>query len=102
LRAVLQVAFAFSGATIKDEEGCDTEERAPTIFRAVPPELELKVDETQELTVFAVPTADGYVNETLVCTIENNPDPAEFRVAAVGVTPSVTVDREDLGTLKKD
>lgn len=97
---MVQVSFEFRGEPIKDEDGLDTEARAPTIFRAVPRELELKVDETQELTVFAVPTSDGYVNDTLVCTIENNPDPAVFRVAAVGVTPSVKVDREDLGTAR--
>ena len=58
-------------------------------FHVQPQSLELPAGETSQATVWCFPGADSACDDTLVCSIEGNPDAAEFRFTALGATPSV-------------
>jgi hydrocephalus-inducing protein len=53
--------------------------------------LDLKVDETAEVTVWCFPTELGDVADAVVCIIENHPEPVEFSMTAIGTAPAVQV-----------
>lgn len=67
-----------------------------------PPEMDIKVDETQELYVYGFPKAVGPVEDAVMAIIADNPTPAEFPVALAGDTPKVEIDLEidDKGNCK--
>lgn len=49
------------------------------------------MDETQDLTVWAFPTAEGPVEDVIVAKIKDNPVPVEFPVTVIGGRPLVLV-----------
>ena len=53
--------------------------------------LDLKIGETQELTLWAFPKAAGPAQDVVVCRISDNPVPVEFPVSCVGAKPQVEV-----------
>ena len=65
------------------------EEPVEPVFAFHPPEMTLKVDETQELTVFAFPREPVPSEDFLVCECENSPNKVEFPLAVVGEKPKV-------------
>ncbi|NWI09406.1 HYDIN protein, partial [Crypturellus soui] len=54
-------------------------------FLFEPPQLTLKANEKQELTLWAYPTSSGIVEDNLVCCIKDNPEPVVFRLCCQGV-----------------
>ncbi|EFJ42226.1 hypothetical protein VOLCADRAFT_67248 [Volvox carteri f. nagariensis] len=63
------------------------------VFLLHPQSLDLKVDETQELVVYAFPKADGLVEDVIVCRIKDNPTPVEFPISVIGAKPQVQFER---------
>lgn len=65
-------------------------EKSPFILE--PENMELAVDETKVLTVYAFPEkAQGYKDE-IICLIKDNPNPILFNVGCLGSKPVVEVD----------
>lgn len=65
------------------------------VFIVHPEALDLKIDETQEVSVFAFPAADGKIEDVLECVVKDNPTPVEFKIQATGAKPAVTVEGPD-------
>ncbi|KXZ49496.1 hypothetical protein GPECTOR_21g722 [Gonium pectorale] len=65
------------------------------VFVFHPTSLDLKVDETQELCVYAFPMHDGLVEDVLVCRVKDNPTPVEFPISVIGAKPQVHVRLND-------
>lgn len=67
-------------------------EKSPFILE--PENMELAVDETKHLTVYAFPEkAQGYKDE-IICLIKDNPNPILFSVGCLGSKPQVEVDQD--------
>ena len=77
----LNVAFALRSA----------EEEPSDVFSFEPESMSLKVDETQDITVFAYPQETGLFEDSLVCTIEDNPEATAFPLSCVGDKPKVEI-----------
>ncbi len=65
------------------------------VFQIHPPFLDLKVDETQELTLYAFPTEQAVVEDTLVCRIRDSPIPVEFPISVIGSKPQMLAYLDD-------
>eukprot|EP00854_Cymbomonas_tetramitiformis_P000766 gene766-1240_t len=85
------VEFSFKGLG-----GTAGENGTSTVFHLDPMEMDLAVEETQDLTIYAMPNNVGMVEDTLVCTITDNPEPVEFFLSAVGAKPVIELDVENL------
>lgn len=57
--------------------------------------MDLKIDETRDLTVYAFPTDDGPVEDAIVCKIIDNPTPVEFPICAIGAAPECLIYLDD-------
>ena len=84
---------AFAVEVEKDEEGKDIS--TPGTFKLEPPEMKLKVDETQELLVMSYPTSAGAQEAAIVAKVLDNPVQVDFPLSCVGVTPAVVLDIDD-------
>ncbi|KAM6223795.1 hydrocephalus-inducing protein homolog [Rhynchocyon petersi] len=56
----------------------------------------LKPNEKQLLTVWAYPTAVGIFEDSIVCCIKDNPEPAVFKLTCYGVRPELELDQKQL------
>lgn len=56
----------------------------------------LKPNEKQVLYVWAYPTAVGVFEDSIVCCIKENPEPAVFKLSCQGVRPEVELDPKQL------
>ncbi|XP_070253950.1 hydrocephalus-inducing protein homolog isoform X4 [Myotis yumanensis] len=56
----------------------------------------LKPNEKQILTVWAYPTAVGIFEDSIVCCIKENPEPAIFKLSCEGVRPELDVEPRQL------
>jgi hypothetical protein len=56
--------------------------------------MQLEVDETKELTVFAYPEQARLYKDEIVCLLKDNPNPTIFSIQALGAEPGVEVDQE--------
>ena len=54
--------------------------------------MELKVDETKNLTVFAFPDKAQTFKDEVICLLKDNPNPVIFSVQCLGAKPVVEVD----------
>ncbi|KAM5296381.1 hydrocephalus-inducing protein homolog isoform 1-T2 [Glossophaga mutica] len=61
-----------------------------------PVNMILKPSEKQELTVWAYPTAVGVFEDSIVCCIKDNPEPAIFKLSCQGVRPELEVEPRQL------
>ena len=61
-------------------------------FIVEPASMSLKVDETQDLSVYAFPTENGLFEEAVVCSIEGNPNPVVFPMTCLGDKPLLEID----------
>ena len=82
----LQVKFALESTLMSEE----TQPKSPFIFE--PELMDLKVEETQELTVWCFPEEDKFYEDKVVALIKENPNPAIFNVKCSGAKPIVKVD----------
>ncbi|XP_076848184.1 hydrocephalus-inducing protein homolog isoform X3 [Brachyhypopomus gauderio] len=65
-------------------------------FSLDPPNMVLKPNEKKELRVWAYPTTPGVIEDSVVCYIKENPEPAVFRIACRGVRPELEVEKKVL------
>jgi hypothetical protein len=87
-----QVDATFTlASTLPVEEG-GTGEKSPFILE--PESMQLEVDETKHLTVFAFPDQAKLFKDEIVCLLKDNPNPTVFSVQALGAEPVVDVDQE--------
>ncbi|XP_072492710.1 hydrocephalus-inducing protein homolog isoform X2 [Notamacropus eugenii] len=61
-----------------------------------PPSMTLKPNEKQVLSVWAYPTAVGVFDDSIVCCIKENPEPAVFKITCQGVRPELELDHKQL------
>ena len=66
------------------------------IFELEVNEVELKIDETFELKIWAVPDKEGEFLRELVCNVENNPNPMIIPFNCIGIKPNIKVDTDVL------
>ncbi|XP_045149859.1 hydrocephalus-inducing protein homolog [Echinops telfairi] len=69
--------------------------RANTYFLE-PTTMILKPNEKQLLNVWAYPTAVGLFEDSIVCCIKENPEPATFKLACQGIRPELELDHKQL------
>nr|XP_023493063.1 hydrocephalus-inducing protein homolog isoform X2 [Equus caballus] len=69
--------------------------KASTYFLE-PTSMTLKPNEEQMLSVWAYPTAVGVFEDSIVCCIKDNPEPAIFRLSCQGVRPELELDPRQL------
>ena len=48
----------------------------------------------QELTIWAYPKASKHYEDSIVCCIKHNPEPAVFPICCDGVQPELDVDKK--------
>ena len=71
------------------------------IFLIEPATMDLAVDETQDLTVYAFPSAEGSVSDVVVATVNLNPEPWEIPIQATGTHPLLELEGlADVGDAK--
>ena len=61
------------------------------VFVVEPAALELEPGETKELAVWAYPQAEGTVEATLRCTIEDSPEVVSFDCSCIGASAAVEI-----------
>jgi hydrocephalus-inducing protein len=71
---------------LKDQDGA--------VFVVEPESLDLAVDETADVTVFAFPEQEGEFTDKLICNIKNNPEPVEISLMCTGNVPKIITDIE--------
>ncbi|MCJ8733357.1 hypothetical protein PDJAM_G00222410, partial [Pangasius djambal] len=67
-----------------------------TTFILDPLSMVLKPNEKKELRVWAYPTTPGLIEDSVVCCIKENPEPAIFYISCKGVRPELEVERKQL------
>jgi hypothetical protein len=64
-----------------------------TVYYVDPPSIDLRVDETASVTVWAFPTQATTIGaplmDSLVCSIEDNPHPVRFPMSCLGAKPEL-------------
>ncbi|KAL6479129.1 hypothetical protein MHYP_G00125620 [Metynnis hypsauchen] len=75
---------------------CFQHDTKATTFLLDPPSMILKPNEKKELRVLAYPTTPGLIEDSVVCCIKENPEPAIFRFVCRGVWPELEVERKQL------
>eukprot|EP00961_Rhodomonas_salina_P161788 2179182-Rhodomonas_salina.1 len=75
-------------------EFCFKNDQEGTVFMVEPEELDLAVDDTQDITVFAFTEEEGEVTDSLICNIKDNPEPVEINVSCIGSVPTIVTDIE--------
>ena len=63
-------------------------------FHYLPNSMDLEINETKELTIWAFPEEAKSFNEDIVCIVKDNPNPAVFSLACIGAKPIAEVDNE--------
>jgi hypothetical protein len=63
-----------------------------TIFFIDPSTVDLEEGETQDVKIYAFPTALQEFKNTIIATIPLNPVPLEFNISCLGVEPTVSMD----------
>jgi len=71
---------------LNDEDG--------KVFVVEPEHLDLPVDETADVTVYAFPEEEGEFIDKLICNITNNPEPVEISMTCIGNVPKIITDIE--------
>ena len=64
---------------------------APPVFFLQETSMTLEPDQTKDLRISAFPDMDGLFEESLMCTITDNPEPVQFPISCIGSTPSVAL-----------
>ncbi|KAL0967855.1 hypothetical protein UPYG_G00258380 [Umbra pygmaea] len=67
-----------------------------TTYLLDPPNITLKPNQRQELTVWAYPTSQGPIEDSVVCCIKDNPEPVIFRFSCYGVRPELEINCKQL------
>jgi len=65
-------------------------------FIVEPPSMDLEVDETRDLTIWAFPPSEGLFEDELVCCILENPHCPTFKISVHGSKPVVKLESTEL------
>ncbi|KAJ1491732.1 hypothetical protein T484DRAFT_1773430 [Baffinella frigidus] len=65
-----------------------------SVFVVEPEELDLAVDQTMDVTVFAFTEQEGEFKDQLVCNIRDNPEPVSIPLSCIGSSPTIITDIE--------
>jgi hypothetical protein len=60
-------------------------------FMVHPEELSLERDETKDVTIWCFPTTEGEMKDSLVCSVDNNPEALQVPIHVHGAVPRVEV-----------
>ena len=71
------------------------EDNTANTFLLEPPSLLLTPGQKGKLSIWAYPKHPHEFNDTLMCYIENNPKPVQFKLRTVCVKPELKLDRND-------
>ncbi len=66
------------------------------VFSVEPTEASIDIGETQDIVVWAFPSAVGDIQDTLICNIMDNPEPVKFEVRCCGQMPEVELDVKEI------
>ncbi|KAL1499824.1 hypothetical protein AB1Y20_012509 [Prymnesium parvum] len=80
---------------LADELPTRTPDAGPVFFLSHS-KLTLQPEETQDLTVSAFPDMGGLFEETLLCTVTDNPQPVLFPLSAIGSIPALVTDTTEI------
>ncbi|XP_047385193.1 hydrocephalus-inducing protein homolog isoform X1 [Sciurus carolinensis] len=69
--------------------------KASTYFLE-PVNMTLKPNEKQMLNVWAYPTSVGTIEDSIVCCIKENPEPAVFKLTCQGIRPELELDPKQI------
>ncbi|XP_048648423.1 hydrocephalus-inducing protein homolog isoform X1 [Marmota marmota marmota] len=69
--------------------------KASTYFLE-PVNMTLKPNEKQMLTVWAYPTTVGVIEDSIVCCIKENPEPAIFKLTCQGIRPELELEPKQI------
>ena len=58
--------------------------------------MELKIDETKELSVWAFPEETKEYNDELICLVKDNPNPVCHKMSCTGAKPELSVSMQDI------
>ena len=83
----LNAKFSLESSLVSDEPPAG---KSPFIFE--PETMSLKVEETQDLTVWCFPEENKVYNDKIIALIKDNPNPAIFNVSCTGAKPIVKID----------
>ena len=86
----MQATFTLRSSLPVEEGG--TGEKSPFIIE--PETMDLKVDETKDLTVFSFPDQAKLFKDEIICLLKDNPNPVIFSVQCLGAKPVVEVDQD--------
>ena len=100
----LRVDFGFEKGMPPLEEGDEGYEAGAEpplpVFLCDPPSMDLAIDETQDVTVWAFPTGEaggtGAIADKLVASIQDNPTPLVIPVSCIGSRPMAEVNVEEV------
>lgn len=84
----LKATFTLRSSLPVEEGG--TGEKSPFILD--PDFMDLKIDETKNLTVYAFPEQAKLYKDEVICLLKDNPNPVIFNVQCLGAKPVVEVD----------
>lgn len=84
----LQATFTLRSSLPVEEGG--TGEKSPFILE--PDTMDLKIDETKNLIVYAFPDQAKLYKDEVICLLKDNPNPVIFNVQCLGAKPVVEVD----------
>ncbi|KAL2094103.1 hypothetical protein ACEWY4_011415 [Coilia grayii] len=75
---------------------CFQHDTKATTYLLDPPSMTLKPREKKDLVIWAYPITPGQIEDSLVCCIKDNPEPAVFRLSCRGVKPEIDLSRKHL------
>jgi len=75
---------------------CFKDDVEGNVFVVEPASLDLPVDETQDVTVYAFTEEEGEYKDKLICNVADNPEPVEINVSCVGSVPNIVTDIEPI------
>lgn len=86
----LQATFTLRSSLPAEEGGPG--EKSPFIIE--PDTMDLKIDETKNLTVYSFPDQARPFKDEVICLLKDNPNPVIFNVQCLGAKPVVEVDQD--------
>ncbi|XP_027883649.1 hydrocephalus-inducing protein homolog isoform X2 [Xiphophorus couchianus] len=67
-----------------------------TTYLLDPPTMTLSPGQKEVLTVYAYPTKQGQIKDSLICNIKDNPEPVIIQISCWGIRPEVELDSTHL------
>lgn len=95
--AVLQIANVGNfDCSVDCKIVAETDDGDIEVFDVSPKSLDLKINESEEVTVFAYPTTPGHFKACLSLAVLENPEELKFNLTAEGVLPAIEVSTSEI------